>query len=104
MRACCHEIRRIDFPQPGATLPYSIDCAPRNCASDSTSVADGGGGVGRRVWLGVDVIDLEGLGFALEVRIDAPDQLVAVQDGQDVVAILPLIRRDVDFDAEEEVE
>src|SRR5258706_7364026 len=44
-------------------------------------------------------LDAEGVRLAVEERLDAPDELVAAEDRQDVVAVLPFPGRDVHLEA-----
>lgn len=72
-------------------------------------VGDGGGDSFRcgevvgRVWLSVDVVDGEDAAFAIHARVDAPDEAVSVQDGQNVVAVLAFGGGDVNLDTEAEI-
>src|SRR5687768_13962036 len=59
-------------------LPYR----PGNCPSGFLVL--------QRIRLGVDCMDVQAFGLAVHARVDAPDEAVAVQDGEDVVAVLAL--------------
>src|SRR4029450_7309537 len=50
-----------------------------------------------------DALDLEDAGLTVENGVDSPHEVVAVEDGEDEVAVLPLLLRDVDLDLEVEV-
>ena len=54
--------------------------------------------------LGVDGVDDQAAALAVQGRVDPADEPVAVEDGQDVVAVLAGRLGDVDLQAEAEAE
>ena len=63
-----------------------------------------GGGLGRCAGLGIGGEHAQHAGRAVGLDVDARDDGVAEQEGQDVVAVLPLFGRRVDLDAVAEIE
>ena len=58
----------------------------------------------RRVFLGVRRMDMQAIVLAIHLGIDAADELIAVQDGQHIIAVLALVLWRVNLDPEVEVE
>ena len=65
---------------------------------------DGRAGRGGGAGLGVDGVDDQAAGLAVQGGVDPADEAVAVQDGQDVVAVAAGRLGDVDLQAEAEAE
>src|SRR3990172_9455074 len=74
------------------------------CGQAPHGAGHGAAGRLRGVRLGVDGVDGQHAALAVHLRIEAANEAVAVQDGEDVVAVLTLVLRHVDFHGVLEVE